>query len=98
MVVFSPFVLILCTFWEFCARFLLYILLFTDKKKKLIIILPRSQLDLAQWLRVERYIGQNQVRVSMRLDLLQTLVFFFFFWTVKHFPRIRNRTPNPFLS
>ena len=34
MVVFSPFVLLLCTLWEFCARFLIYILLFTDQKKK----------------------------------------------------------------
>ena len=34
MVVFSPFVLLLCTFWELCARFLIYILLFTDQKKK----------------------------------------------------------------
>ena len=34
MVVFSPFVLLLCTFWELCARFLMYIMLFTDQKKK----------------------------------------------------------------
>ena len=33
MVVFSPFVLLLCTLWELCARFLIDILLFTDKKK-----------------------------------------------------------------
>ena len=31
---FSSFVLLLCTFWGLCARFLIYILLFTDKKKK----------------------------------------------------------------
>ena len=37
MVVFSPFVLLLCTLWELCARFLIDILLFTDKKKKFII-------------------------------------------------------------
>ena len=34
MVVFSPFVLLLCTLWELCARLLIYFLLFTDKKKK----------------------------------------------------------------
>ena len=27
-------VLLLCTFWELCALFLLYTLLFTDQKKK----------------------------------------------------------------
>ena len=31
---FSPFVLLLCTLWELCARILKYILLFTDQKKK----------------------------------------------------------------
>ena len=34
MVVFTPFVLLLCTLWELCARFLIDILLFTDQKKK----------------------------------------------------------------
>ena len=34
MVVFSPFVLLLCTFWELCGQFLIYILLFTDQKKR----------------------------------------------------------------
>ena len=28
-----PFELLLCTLWELCAHFLIYILLFTDKKK-----------------------------------------------------------------
>ena len=28
-------VLLLCTFWELCALFLLYTLLFTDQKKKM---------------------------------------------------------------
>ena len=36
MVVFSPFVLLLCTLWELCARFLIYILLFADKKKSIV--------------------------------------------------------------
>ena len=34
MVVFSHFVLLLCTLWELCARFLIDNLLFTDQKKK----------------------------------------------------------------
>ena len=31
---FSHFLLLLCTLWELCARFLIDIMLFTDQKKK----------------------------------------------------------------
>ena len=34
MVVFSTFVLLLCTLWELCARFFNRYSAFTDKKKK----------------------------------------------------------------
>ena len=34
MVVFSPFVLLLCTLWELCARFFNRYSAFTDQKKK----------------------------------------------------------------
>ena len=42
MVVFSPFVLLLCTLWELFARFLIDILLFTDQKKKKMSTMPLS--------------------------------------------------------
>ena len=47
MVVFSPFVLLLCTLWELCARFLIDILLFTDQKKKTVVknSLQKQQLN-----------------------------------------------------
>ena len=42
MVVFSPFVLLLCTLWEPCARFFNKYSAFTDQKKKKKKILTRE--------------------------------------------------------
>ena len=45
MVVFSPFVLLLCTLWEFCARFFNRYSAFTDQKKKILISIGNGNIN-----------------------------------------------------